>query len=354
MILLFNVIITNNRLYGYKRSPWYPADDRFDVFKYSLSSYGQMHQFFDKVILFVELGHEYKNRYYELEEYAKGIFGRKVKLFDYRNLYTRDWRSFCDTWLKDDNEIIWYCGNDDHIFIDYDLDVVRSAIDKMSFDYDPYSIFYYSHWPEQMRISYHYKAKLSECKDLVEYNWSTFDSIVAMKSARMKKYWFDTDFGDFPRAYRTDVLKEIGYEMTSKVYAPLREIIRHYDGYSHVGKLDNITSPIYIPPGFFDNDIKITIGSNNRKPGYTVLNPNSKNLYSFDKNGCDYRWVESDIPLFWRDKISVIDRRDTDENMIANRNKYFLLSSRMPIKCFDISFHHNEGLPTEWLEKHIK
>jgi hypothetical protein len=123
------------------------------------------------------------------------------------------------------------------------------------------------------------------------------------------------------------------------VYAPTKEIVRHYEGYSHVNDnmaqtLENVSPPLFIPPGFFENDIKIAIGFYERDDSWTNFNPAAEWLYNAKTSGTDYRWVEEDIPLFWRLRIGKITHSPEydQQAMRQARDTAMLVSTHVPMK----------------------
>lgn len=357
MILLFNVKITRYGLSYYHRSRWLPQHTRMDIFKYCLASYVPMIPLLDKCLFYITVEPEFAYRQPELEQYIRELFpSDKTEIHWQRINYSREWREFCDKELPDDQQLIWFAGNDDHIFIDHDLDMLESGIDLLKNDGNPYSAIYYSHWPEQMRLSHHHGGELTPNGDYIKFKWRTFDAIRIIKAARFKKYWADNDFGN-TMVFRTDHLYHSGYELTSDVYAPTREMVRHYDGYSHVNtQIVNLVPPLVIPEGFFQRDIKIRLGNFLKEPGYTILNPRASLLYAADPTGADYRWVLEDIPLFWKDRISSIeidDQYNLDDNLLA-RDFAYLTSTRIPMNCYQIAFGEEPAHPIEWFTKHCR
>ena len=104
---------------------------------------------------------------------------------------------------------------------------------------------------------------------------------------------------------------------------------------------------INIPIGFFENNIKIRYGYDDYKEGWTNINPKTINYYAYDTTGTDYKFTLNDLPLIWKDKISVIDsniKTDGDE-MIQHRLKsifdmvvtspYFEVDEEVINKIFD-------------------
>jgi len=357
MIVLFNVKITDIRMgYPYTRGGWMPNPERFDVFRYCLASTAVLEPLVSKFIFCITLAPELIHRQAELDMYINSLFhAGKLELIWQRCDYGRDWKRVCDQYLTDPDEIVWLACNDDHIFIDSDLDTVESAINWLELDPDPNAVVYYSHWPEQMRMSKYYNGTLTGDGDFIRYDWETFDGIMMLKAGRLKDYWL-RDYGD-AQMFKVDYLGAFhGYKCPGPVYAPTKEIVRHYEGYSHVGTgCDNIVPPLFIPPGFFENDIKIAVGFQERDDSWTNFNPAAEWLYNFHSNGTDYRWVEEDIPLFWKDRLGLVTHSpDYDKNfMYQARDAAFLAATRVTMKCFNIEFTHENHHPKEWFTKHL-
>ncbi len=357
MIVLFNVKITDIRMgFPYTRGTWMPNPERFDIFKYCLASTAVLEPLVSKFVFCITLAPELAHRQAELDEYIHGLFpSDKLDLTWARNDYGRDWHKTCDRVLTDPNEIVWLACNDDHIFIDNSIDMVASAIDTLKADTDPNAVVYYSHWPEQMRVSRHFNGELTADGNFIKYDWETYDGIMMLKAGRLSKYW-ERDYGN-TLMFKVDYLgAHHGYVCPGPVYAPTRELVRHYEGYSHVGSyVANVSPPLFVPPGFFEGDMHIRIGYVDRRDDYTNFNPISEWLYNFNPAGTDYRWLSEDIPLFWQDRIENVEFAPefNKELMYQARDAAFLAATRVPMKCFDIIFTHENPAPKEWFTKHL-
>jgi len=360
MIVLFNVKITDVKMSWpyqgtvYDRAAWFPVSNRFDIFKYCLASRAVMAPLVDKYIFYVDLA-EFVSRQDELEEYMLSIFpAEKLELHWHRIDRTSKWRKLCEQFTND-NELIWYEGNDDHIFIDSNLDIIASAIRTLNADQDPNAVMYYSHWPEQMRMSLLHNGELTEDGDFIKFQWDTVDSLLLLKASRFKRYWNETDCGE-DNMYRTDPLGwQYGYKIPSTVYSPTRELIRHYDGYSHVGKLlGTIAPPLYVPPGFLEDSMRVRVGYTNRIDGWTNLYSAAERLYSIDPHGVDARWCVEDIPLFWKNRITELDvNLEQDIHILKQaRDAAFLAMTRIPLKAHGHEFG-TECHPSNWFQKHL-
>jgi hypothetical protein len=332
MILFVNTFITNenpNFKLSYQRGNL-NTDDKLDIFKYSLASLAVAYDW-SKVILKISLDDYYKHRQDELEQFIKGNFSQfNLVLKWQRSEYQNDWKR--DYELLNDN-LIWYYCNHDHIFFDSSKDYLVELVDEMK-DEELCSL-QFSHWPENIR-----NAKLGSASppnDPATYKIhnnhisvvaNSFDSIQIITKELYRRWWFEGEFNHI-KLGRPDFfgigLAEIKPMPYHKVIVPFKELCRHYDGYQHMQPaIDNDQCPsISIPPGFFENDIKIRYGYDDYKEGWININPKNNHYYAYDKSGTDYKFTLNDLPLIWKNKISVIDSNPkiNDDEMIQYRLK---------------------------------
>jgi hypothetical protein len=66
----------------------------------------------------------------------------------------------------------------------------------------------------------------------------------------------------------------------------------------------NISCPLYIPFGFFENNIKLRIGYENVITDCININLNKNNYTVIDNNGTDLKCFQNEIPYFWKKRIS--------------------------------------------------
>lgn len=356
MIVLLNTLITSNRLNQYRQNigSHFPIHNRLDIFKYCIASYVAMDPLISKYVLFVNLSDEFKPYQEELNQFIIDTIPVEKLILEWRQLnYIHEWVDVCSLIDTFDDEMIWLACNDDHIFIDSNLDTVKDGLNILKQDPDPMATIYYSHFPEIIKMAKHCNAKLVDGGNYVNFTWSRFDSIQIIKQDRLKKYWIDFD-GDSRLWYRSDDMLYMR-SIPSSFYAPTKEIVRHFDGYGHVGNFTNITPSLCIPPGFFSSSLKIRYGFDGHENGWTSLNPMAPTLYSIDPNGSDYRWCVSDIPLFWLPKISEIKYSNNidDTALINSRNLYFLESTKTCPWAYDIQFTDDDISPMEWHASHF-
>lgn len=356
MILLVNVKITDHRLVNYKKGIrfGYPSSNRFDVFKYTLASYSVMSELVSKFVFYIELSREFSHRQQELEDFIYEIFPKeKIVLNWFRNNYIRDWRLVYDELSKIDDEIIWLACNDDHVFIDSSLDILSDGLEILKNDKDTLSCIYYSHWLEGIRVANHFNAELDKNKNFVKFKWGIYDGILIVKKERFRKYWFDYD-DNSNSWFKPDAFYNNRPPMTANFYVPTKEIVRHFDGYGHVGNFANIAPSLVIPTGFFEKKIKIKYGYNDRIEDSVNINPKIPNMFSTDPNGTDYKWILEDIPLFWKDRIIQIDINSDvkEEELSVFRNFNYLTCAKSCNRSYLMNF--NSVPPITWFNKHIK
>jgi hypothetical protein len=373
MIFLLNVKITDDRAgFGSRRLTFYrnytadhyPTNNRVDIFKYFLSSNAVLLPLISKCVFFIEMGTDVINRKDEVEKHIKSLYpAEKLTLHWYRNNYVKDWRQvFTNEISKIDDELIWIAGNDDHIFIDNSIDTVKNGLELLQTDTNPMSFLYYSHWPEQMYVAAQLDAELATGSNYVKFKWSNFDGVMILKKERFEKYWFDPQSSHYEHEllFKPDnllVMLNLRETMAGNAYVPTKEIVRHFDGYSHVGNFNNLMPSLVIPAGFFENNMKIKYGYDNRDNNFTNINPSADNLYSQDINGTDYRWCLNDIPLFWKNKITEIDLNSNfdETHGFMNRNNFFLKSAKFnSFTCSPYCLQNKGNLaPDIWFKNYL-
>ena len=297
MILFFNLIQTNDRR-AYDRLHL-SKPDYIDVWKYTLASLTVI-PWWTKVSIYCQFDPEFKHRRDEAEAYVHELFPTvPVEFHDHRNVYQPQWQAALEPLMNDD-PLIWFFNNDDHIFMDYSLECLEEIHNYMLTE-EP-STCYLSHFPETLRVAAN--RPNAELRNLsVKINHVAVDSIQIVHRDILKQWFWGKNYGFIP-IRRSDALPIANG--SQPMHVPLRELCRHFDGYTHIVSDVNACPPLDIPPGFFENDIKITYCSPTRQEGKVHLNPLSKTHFAFDGEGPDYHWRLDDIPLFWKDRITEI------------------------------------------------
>ena len=348
MILFCNTFITEAKPFGKGNvvRDNLKSFNNFDIFKYSLASLAIAYDW-SKVILKISLDDCYKHRKDELEQFIKDNFSQFNLVLEWqRSEYQNDWKR--DYELLDNN-LIWFYCNHDHIFFDSSKDYLAELVDEMK-DKELCSL-QFSHFPENIRASKK-SPKYTIHSNYISFESINFDSIQIITKELYRRWWFEGDFNHIKLA-RPDFfgigLAEIKPMPMHKVIVPLKELCRHFDGYQHVQPIinNNQCPAIDIPVGFFENDIKIRYGYSDYKEGWTNINPKNNNYYAYDTTGTDYKFTLNDLPLIWKDKISVIDSNlnINEEEMVQYRLKaifdmmytspYYVIDKEVEEKVFN-------------------
>jgi len=363
MILFFNVFITNNRISGPN------SCDRLDLFKYCLSSYSCIDDITD-VIIYCELDLNYKNREIELKDYIYSIFnGKNIQYYNYSPSNQKQWQEALENSnILNSTEPILYSGNDDHIFIDYDLISIREGIKLLNNESnEQINSFAISHWPEHISYTYHYP--FTDRGMFWEAEFLATTSIVMVNTTFFKHLFFDLEIGEtFMR--RTDRLLTNLYPNLGnfafpskkphpkvKTFIPLKgEIIRHFDAYPYFVQMPlSICPQLKIPNGFFENNIKINYCGKVKRDFYNVNPLAEKYLFEDYTNGIDDKKLLEDLPLFWRNKISEIEDHSNEysrQDLIDARNINHKNLMIVPHNRIHQGVHYHGPLNLE--EKYIK
>lgn len=355
MIVWFNCKITDQRLnpatiirYGLK------DDNRFDVARYSFASFAPLIPLVSKFIFNLELADQHAGREAEMEAWIRQLFPEeKLSIHWYRCNHISQWKEIKQEIDLIDDDLIFPAANDDHIFMDSNIAIFKEALDTISKSENPFSVFMTSHWPESIRAVHYFNGQKQG--NLVSYRIGNNDAIRVIKKEFFELYLKAAEGSD-QLLFRTEHWNNIGLT-ENEIYVPTKEQFRHFDGYAHVGIGPDYTPPLEIPPGFFEGDIKIRYGFNDRVSGYVNINPTAASLYTEDKeHGTDYKWCLEDIPLFWKPFISEIAvAENVDQDLMKEaRDTNVLLSSRQTINWphFGVRFDESNFGPADWLNAH--
>ena len=328
MVLLFNVFLTpspaNSNL-NLERGNL-PSYSKVDITKYSLASLAVAYKW-KRVILNIELGEEYLQEAAELERYVTDLFkGVDIQYSNKRNITQQDW---INTYSHINDETILYLGNHDHIFLDSStntLEEIVQVVENSKLEYPTVAI---SHWPENIRWGKSGYIELTEAfpRQLnanyrvapygIEYTSVCIDSLLIINKALYREWFLEGEWREGTILPRTEgigtytllnIKNSIGSKLPlQNIITPYKELFRHFDGYMHQNISNNICPSLDIPLGFFESNIKIRYGYDDRKEGWVNINPKGENYYAYDKNGVDYMFTLEDIPLVWKGKITTTD-----------------------------------------------
>jgi hypothetical protein len=268
MILILSVFVTNIRFTQdcYERSK-NGNYSRIDIFKYMLESYKKIP--FTEIYLFIKLDNEfllpgqffYNN---DINEYIYNIFSHleKNKIHIVLDRYTSQ-----DKWIPffkeliikhGENESVWFTQNDDHIYIDYNNDILLEGIKHLENDNSRHKSIYVSHWPEVIKLSgKHNNQEL--IGNYVKFNLSILDSIQIFNLQFLYDIFVD-------HIWRNDYIRidslfhefiepcNVSFKdpLSQVIFIPLREMVRHFDGYGHVSMEEGACPRLELPSNTFN------------------------------------------------------------------------------------------------------
>lgn len=357
MIVWFNCKITDVRLnpgsvvrYGLK------DDNRFDVARYSFASFAPLEPLVSKFIFNLELADQHQGREAEMEAWLTSLFPKdKLSLHWYRCNNIEQWKEIKKEIDAENDDLIFPAGNEDHIFMDSSIDIIKEALETISKSTNPQSVFMTSHWPESIRAVHHFNGVKQG--NLVSYRIGNNDAIRVMKK-EFYDWYVQVAEGSNQLLFRTEHWNNITLP-DNEIFVPTKEQFRHFDGYAHVGIGPSYTPPLEIPPGFFDRAITVHYGFDNRDDSCVNINPAAESLKTEDSiNGMDYKWCRDDIPLFWKPFIKeVVTAPNVNESSMQEaRDTNILLTSRQHFNWphFGIKFDETNYPPVEWLNPHMQ
>jgi hypothetical protein len=305
MILLINTFLTWS-MNPYGRGHMH-RDDNFDIFKYMVSSLAAVDRW-SHCVFNIRLDHHYQEHWEHLKAYIEEEFtGRceSLEINNYRCEYQSQWRELVLRLEQHPDPYIWYCCNHDHVVYAPNNKALDAALAALEADPEPRKSIYYSHWPEFNRTIHNgfpEDFRVLPCGTIAG-RWRVMDSIQIVSKPLLHSWWVTPDYGNkyVPRSDWEDTYATEPY----RALVPCREIVRHYDGYSHLFD-ERVVPPLTIPAGFFERDIKLLFGSSENREGWVNINP-QRPYKTEHPEGVDYRWVLEDVPLFWSDRISRVE-----------------------------------------------
>ncbi len=302
----------------------YSFNTRFNISKYSLASYAIFP--WSNVLIKYQL--DDSKEAVEFESYARSLFPKAI-IIGNRSATQAEYRKSIEILDKMADEFIFYAPNNDHPLllsneeqIEYFKKLEKKAI-ELHKTYKNVAIAY-SHFSEYINVT-NPKSIIFDhfCKETTVLHEDE-DAIIALEprgefnscvvvSKDLFYIWFNSvEFGEQRIARAEDVAGKVKV-IDEVLIIPKNQLAAHYDSYEHTlgGKLeirlDQVPS-LFVPPGFFENNIRIAYGYEKNREGWVNINPQAEK-YSFrdPENGTDLKIGLQDIPLFWKSRIKEID-----------------------------------------------
>jgi hypothetical protein len=353
MILYFDNLITNIPLSPglqpnlddiRKSCKNYSTKDRYDITMYTLASYAELT--WDEVVIVYEFGKDMLKKKDEFEKFVKNLWPR-AHIFYGRSDNQKKFQKIQKKLNCLKGDWIFYAGNNDHPFVAPDKKILESCLKKAKLlsKKNRYVSICYSHFWE----TYHMCNKGSSYRNYMplrpkileeneDYFVCMFNEIwghsMQIFNKRFMNYMLFSEnlegetFRKIEWITFHDKMKRKRFNQITVI--PKQILCDHFDGYSFTESTlfpisANLFPPLFIPGGFFKNNIKIRYGYNDYKEGWTNVNPLIDKYRFQDKNGTDLRILIDEIPLFWKKRISRID-------INPNLNKKLLERKREEIR----------------------
>jgi hypothetical protein len=249
MIHVFTFYVTEQRVHN--RFP------RYDIFKYMLRSYKDTVA--TSVYFFVELenGMYAETKETILEVFAK-IPAENIHITWERPVTQEGWTPIWKHLMSvhGPDELIWFTSNDDHVFVDYNMDLVEEGLELLKKEPARHKSIYYSHWPEILSIS----GKFQTPEVVGNYVKCTAVSLLDGIQIFNLQFLYDM-YVEHPWKGHHRVLDSVLNEISSRptwdnpldqtIYVPFRELVRHFDGYGHAGISEEDAPCLVLPSNTF-------------------------------------------------------------------------------------------------------
>lgn len=356
MILWFNNKITDVR---FRSDPRFGlrAESRYDIAKYTYASYAPLAPLVSKFIFNIEVTDGFAGREQDMENFLRSVFpADKLDIRWFQCVNLTQWRAFQQEIEEMDDQLIYPAGNEDHVFLDSNIEVFKRGLELVEKDPDPmaqlmttdFSVFIRNN----LRLGI---VKVSDCGNYISFGMNNSDSMRVVKKSFIG-WMLDQVPDPGMKIIRTESWNSIIPLPRVKLYAATKEQCRNFDGYAFMHMEPTHSPPIEIPTGFFDRNIRIRYGFTDIDRNYININPLADVEKVIDPiNGVDYRFTLQDIPAFWRPFVSEIIVADNidHEAMARARDRLMLESTRAEFDFTYLGWFGKEQYPpANWINNH--
>lgn len=330
-------------------SDLYSMPSKLDITLYTLASYSMIK--WSKVIIKYEL--QIPSQKNKFEKFVKKLWPKAMIIYGRSDSQEKFKESIALLKsLKD--EWIFYAGNNDHPFVAPNKKTLNACLKKAK-NFKKKSRFvslvvsHFSEFLNQPRKgTLNHEIYYSDSKIIEENEYcivslfprGVYDSIQIVH-IDLFTHWFFSGDSKGKLVRRSEDMVPFVKVKNQIVIIPKKELCAHFDGDVHTNKSPynighDIVPPLFIPTGFFNNNIKISFGYDEYREGWININP-VKEKYSFrdNINGADLKIALEDIPLFWKKRIKKIDinpNLDKNKIKIALEKRRYKLRNPFPEK----------------------
>jgi hypothetical protein len=302
----------------------YRYQEKIDIVKYTLLSYSKIN--WEQVIIRFECQDQSKNT--EFTNFCKNLFPNAF-IENVRSDSAKKYINAFKNIKNQNNPWIFFSPNNDHVNLERNNEYT-SIIKDAEFaekKFPGYNVsILYSHYSEAMN-SYSPKKSLwgyyggNLQKKIYETDNALFilNSRLMCDSIKIFRLNFLLSlFENQDEKKRIIRLEDTNYYLNEDIkeiqIVPKIELCRHYDGYQ---LLFFDPPPLFIPPGFFENDVKIRFMMDGYDANFVNINPFEE--YVFNGGNADLKILLEDLPVFWKERVTAIIKKP-DNIIIRNKN----------------------------------
>lgn len=290
--------------------PVYCWQTKLDVVKYTLASYADIA--WDEVVIRFEC--EDISDINDFYVYCRSLFPF-AQIKNERSSTARAYLMALKKLKASENDWVFFSPNNDHPFLANPSELTNfiAAADNFLVNYPKVTArLLYSHYTESIndysfsspQYGYYsdvFKRLIYKDNQIIvtASNKVCNDSIMLYRLGFLLEIFSRTK--NSGRVIRIEDTEFYIYpDSQSLLICPTRELCRHYDSYGHIIEF---VPPLFIPSGFFENNIRVRYGYSDYKAGWINVNP----LKMFVGIDCDLWNLLDDLPRFWLNRISVLD-----------------------------------------------
>jgi hypothetical protein len=283
--------------------------EKIEVVKYTLASYSVIK--WDDVIIRFECEEPEQNEHFF--KFAKDLFPTAQIYYERSDTAQKYLNAFTSSKLKDE-DWIFFSPNNDHPFLAHPdiFSKLMTMLEETSKRFQNYDVcLKYSHFTEGINsnkltdslFGYYYNSykKIlfeNEIGIVTKSSKLLIDSICIFKLEYLKRILSSTK--NSGRLIRLEDTEFYGSKnLTLIEIQPKFELCRHYDSYVGLN-MSNFVPVLFIPPGFFDYNIKIRYGYDSYLPEFVNVNPYK------DLSNTDLQVLIEDLPYFWLNRVSTL------------------------------------------------
>ncbi|MBF0372123.1 MAG: hypothetical protein HQL39_01750 [Alphaproteobacteria bacterium] len=277
-----------------------PEYNKSDVFRYALESLKPLN--LNHLYVFCELDESYSVFRDDIAATIEECFPKYTLSFS-RLLSLQSWRSALERLRADHpEEAVLYLGNHDHVFVGTDLETIDHCARSCAQMVTP-AASVISHWHEFVsNVTNPTSGAHAVCR-----MDNLLHAISICNHQLLEKVFFRNLDADTVIRRTEDIMSRTDEYFA--LFVPLREVMRHFDGYCGAGIDVGGVPPLHIPPNFFRSEIRLATGhtcenfADLRNQGYFNVNPFARTSLAVDADGVDFKGVVDDLPMFWKDRI---------------------------------------------------